>query len=66
MKRTGHQLAPAVPSQEIVDRAVAGRVSDRLLVSRLKIVSTVNRAHMAFDRGGLAALEPKRSGGTDS
>ena len=26
-------------------------------------LSTVNRAHMAFDRGGLAALEPKRSGG---
>ena len=25
-------------------------------------LSTVNRAHMAFDRGGLAALEPKRSG----
>jgi transposase len=26
-------------------------------------LSTVNRAHMAFDRGGLAALAPKRSGG---
>lgn len=26
-------------------------------------LSTVNRAHMAFDRGGLTALAPKRSGG---
>ena len=26
-------------------------------------LSTVNRAHMAFDRGGLAALAPKQSGG---
>ena len=26
-------------------------------------LSTVNRAHMAFDRGGLTALKPKPSGG---
>lgn len=26
-------------------------------------MSTVNRAHMAFNSGGLAALEPKGNGG---
>src|SRR5580658_2280749 len=38
MKWTRHQLAPAVPSQKIVDRAVAGRMPDRLFIGRLEIV----------------------------
>src|SRR5262249_61025621 len=38
MKRTRHQLAPAMPGQEIVDRAVAGRMPDRLFVGRLEIM----------------------------
>jgi hypothetical protein len=38
MKRTRHQLAPAVPDQKIVDRTVAGLVPDGLLVGRLEIV----------------------------
>jgi transposase len=31
-------------------------------VTRVSL-STVNRAHMAYDRGGLDALKPKPSGG---
>src|SRR5271165_1082591 len=38
MKWTRHQLAPAVPNQKIVDRAVAGRMPDRLFIGRLEIV----------------------------
>jgi hypothetical protein len=38
MKWTRHQLTPAVPGQQIIDRAVAGRMSDGLLVGSLEIV----------------------------
>src|SRR4051794_32542693 len=38
MKRTRHQLAPAMPMQQIVDRAIAGFVADGLFISRLEIV----------------------------
>src|SRR5271163_2652159 len=38
MERTRHQLTPAMPMQQIVHRAVTGRVPDRLFVSRLEIV----------------------------
>ena len=38
MERTRHQLAPAVPGQKIVHRAVAGCVPDRLFIGRLEIV----------------------------
>src|SRR5215468_10549419 len=38
MKWTRHQLAPAMPGQEIVDRAVAGRMPDRLFIGRLEIL----------------------------
>ena len=38
MKRTWHQLTPAVPGQKIVDRAVAGLVPDGLFVGRLESV----------------------------
>jgi hypothetical protein len=38
MKRTRHQLAPAMPGKKIVDRALAGLVPDRLFVGRLEIV----------------------------
>src|SRR5580704_17337595 len=44
MKRTRHQLAPAVPMQKIIDRAVAGCVPDRLLVSRLEIMDVQHLA----------------------
>src|SRR5271154_5842203 len=38
MEWTRHQLAPAMPGQKIVDRAVAGRVPDGLFVGRLEIM----------------------------
>src|SRR5450432_1266544 len=38
MEWTRHQLAPAMPGQKIVDRAVAGGMPDRLFVSGLEIV----------------------------
>jgi hypothetical protein len=38
MKRTRHQLAPAMPGQKVVDRAVAGLVPDGLLIGCLEIV----------------------------
>src|SRR5271156_1043223 len=38
VKRTRHQLAPAVPGQNIIDRAVAGFEPDGLFVGRLEIV----------------------------
>src|ERR1700676_3352540 len=38
MKWTRHQLAPAMPGQQIIDRTVAGWMSDGLLVSGLEIV----------------------------
>jgi hypothetical protein len=44
MKRTRHQLAPAVPMQEVVDRAVAGRMPDRFLVARLEIMDVQHLA----------------------
>ena len=44
MKRTWHQLAPVMPIQKIVDRAVAGFVADGLLVSRLDIVDVQHLA----------------------
>ena len=37
MKRTRHQFTPAMPVQKIVDGAVAGRMPNRLLISRLEI-----------------------------
>jgi len=44
MKRTRHQLAPAMPVQKIVDCAVAGRVPDRLFIGRLEIVDVQHLA----------------------
>src|SRR6516165_3072687 len=44
MKRPRHQLAPAVPMQEGVDRAVAGRMPDRFLVGRLEIMDVKDLA----------------------
>ena len=44
MKRTRYQLAPAVPMQEVVDRAVAGRMPDRFLVARLEIMDVQHLA----------------------
>ena len=44
MKRTRHQLAPAVPVQQVIDRAVAGRVPDRFLVGRSEIVDVQHLA----------------------
>ena len=38
MKWTRHQFAPAVPVQQVIDRAVAGCVTNCSLVRRLKIV----------------------------
>src|SRR3984893_6407044 len=47
-KRRRHQLAPAVPGQKIIDRALAGFVPDGLFVSRLEIV---NVQHFAGSGG---------------
>src|ERR687887_534836 len=44
MKRTRHQLTPAVSVQEIIDRAVAGRVPDCFLVGRLEIMDVQHLA----------------------
>src|ERR1700752_1213485 len=38
MMWTRHQLAPAMPMQKVVDRAVAGRVTDGFLVGSLEIM----------------------------
>src|SRR3984893_15900545 len=38
VKRTRHQLAPAVPGQKIIDRALAGFVPDGPFVARFEIV----------------------------
>jgi hypothetical protein len=38
MKRTRHQLAPAMPVQQIVDRAVAGFVANGLFIGQLEIL----------------------------
>src|ERR1700730_5180408 len=47
-KRRRHPLAPAVPGQKIIDRALAGFVPDGLFVSRLEIV---NVQHFAGSSG---------------
>ena len=44
MKRTRHQLAPAMPVQQVIDRAVACRMPDRFLVGRLEIVDVQHLA----------------------
>ena len=38
MKRPRHQLAPVVPMEQVIDRAIAGLVADRLLIGSLQIV----------------------------
>src|SRR6516165_4488389 len=38
MMWTRHQFAPAMPMQKVVDRAVAGRVTDGFLVGSLEIM----------------------------
>jgi hypothetical protein len=37
-KRARHQLASAMPGQETIDCAVAGRMPDRLFIGRLEVV----------------------------
>ena len=51
------------PSSAHSDGSAAGSRNDEPAIAEAMgvLLSTVNRAHMAFDRGGLAALEPKRS-----
>src|SRR6201982_4325337 len=49
MVRTRHQLAPAVPSKKIVNRALAGFVTDHLFISSFEIM---NVQHLA-SAGGL-------------
>ena len=44
MKRTRHQLAPAMPGQKIIDRAVAGCVPNGPFVGRLEIVDVQHLA----------------------
>ena len=47
MEWTRHQFTPAMPVQKIVDRAVAGRMPDRLFIGRLKIVDVQHLARTA-------------------
>jgi hypothetical protein len=56
MKRTRHQLAPAVPVKKIVDRAVAGLVANRLLIGPLEIVDV---QHLASPRSSGKALQQR-------
>ena len=44
MKRSWHQLTPGVSVQQVVDRAVAGGVSDRFLVGGLEIMDVQHLA----------------------
>src|SRR5262245_23856763 len=44
MKRTRHQLTPTMPVQQVIDRAVAGRVPDRFLVGCLENVDVQHLA----------------------
>src|SRR5712671_6542625 len=44
MERTRHQFAPAVPVQEVIHRAVAGRMPDRFLVGCLENVDVQHLA----------------------
>src|SRR5580704_12473027 len=56
MKRTRHQLAPAMPVEEIIDGAVAGRMADRLLIGALEVVDV---QHLAGP-GGLGEARQQR------
>src|SRR3974390_3577281 len=38
VERPRHQLAPAMATEQIINRAVAGRVADRLLIGVLEVV----------------------------
>jgi hypothetical protein len=49
MKRTRHQLAPAVPVQKVIDRAVAGCVADHL-VGRLQLGCPPPRRNVSTSR----------------
>jgi hypothetical protein len=52
IKRTRHQLAPALPVQKIMDRAVAGCVPDRPLIGRLEIMDvSTSRTFLEKPRG---------------
>src|SRR5262249_21569091 len=44
MKRTRHQLAPAMPGQETIDRDVAGFVPNRLFIARIEILDVQHLA----------------------
>src|SRR6516162_8100808 len=44
MEWTWHQFTPAMPVQKIVDRAVAGRMPDRLFIGGLEIVDVQHLA----------------------
>src|SRR6516225_9055989 len=44
MEWTRHQFTPAMPVQKIVDRAVAGRMPDRMFIGRLEIVDVQHLA----------------------
>src|SRR5713101_5148074 len=56
MKWTRHQLTPAMPSEKIVERAVAGLVPNRLFIGSLEFVDV---QHLARP-GGLA--KPRQQG----
>src|SRR5665811_1580088 len=57
MKWPRHQLAPAMPGQKIIDRAVAGLVPDGLFVGHLDIVDV---QHFASSGGFRKTIEQGR------
>src|SRR5438128_8089138 len=59
MEDTG-RAAPAHPSGV----AARGRMTQPAIAAAMGVsLSTVNRAHMAYDHGGIKALKPKPNGG---
>jgi hypothetical protein len=69
MERTRHQLAPAMPGQEIVNGAVAGRMPYRLFIGRLEVLDVEQLARpgglrklfqqcFLFSNGHVLALPP--------
>src|SRR5271156_649067 len=54
MERTRHQLAPAMPGQKIINRAVAGFVPDGLFVGRLEIMDV---QHLAGSGGSAKTIQ---------
>src|SRR5580704_14240213 len=56
MKRTRHQLAPAVTVEQVINRALTGWMADRLLVSAFEI----GNVHHLAGPGGVGKARQQR------